>query len=72
MKNSISVNIKEKLKKRIYKLDKDSNKDTSYHLNKAIEHYLNELDELDEAVNRLKNKKDIVISSGDLRNSLGL
>lgn len=72
MKNTISVTIKERLKKRIYKLAKDSNKDTTYHLNKAIENYLDDLENLKEAKSRLKNRNDKVISSKDLRKSLGL
>lgn len=72
MKNNLSVNIKERLKKRIYKLSKESKKDTSYHLNKALENYLDEIDELREALSRLKDDNDKIISSKELRRSIGL
>ena len=72
MKNTILVNIKDRLKKRVYKLAKESKKDTSFHVNKALEYYLDELEDLKEAMSRLKNGQDKVISSKDLRKSLGL
>lgn len=72
MKNTISFNIKDRLEKRVYKLAKESKKDTSFHVNKALEYYLDELEDLKEAVHRLESKHDRVISSKDLRKSLGL
>lgn len=72
MKAEPSIKIKEKLAKRVYKLSQDTQKDTSYHLNKALENYLDETDDILEALKRLNNKKDKVISSKDLRKSLGI
>ena len=72
MKNETSIKIKDKLAKRVYKLSRETCKDTSYHLNKALENYLNETDELKEALKRLNNKKDKVISAKEFRSSLGI
>ena len=68
----ISVKLKEKLAKRIYKLSEDTNKDSSFHINKALENYLEELGEMDSALERLNDKNDPVLSSGQMRKSLGL
>lgn len=68
----ISVKLKEKLAKRIYKLSEDTNKDSSFHINKALENYLEELGEMDTALDRLNDKHDAVLSSGQMRKSLGL
>ncbi|MBZ0201673.1 MAG: hypothetical protein K8I03_01510 [Ignavibacteria bacterium] len=72
MKNETPIKIKDKLAKRVYKLSRETSKDTSYHLNKALENYLDETDELKEALKRLNNRKDKTISSKDFRKSLGI
>ncbi len=72
MKTETSIKIKEKLAQRVYKLSRETQKDTSYHLNKALENYLDETDDLKEALKRINNKKDKVITSKDFRSSLGL
>lgn len=72
MKTETSIKIKDKLAKRVYKLSRETQKDTSYHLNKALENYLDETDDLKEALKRINNKKDKVITSKEFRSSLGL
>ena len=72
MKTDETIKIKDKLAKRVYKLSRETQKDTSYHLNKALENYLDETDELKDALKRLNNKRDKVISSKDFRSSLGV
>lgn len=68
----LSIKLKEKLAKKIYKLSKDTNKDSSFHINKALENYFDELEDLNIALERVKDKSDKVISSSQLRKSLGL
>ena len=68
----MNVQIKSKLVKRVYKLSEETRKDTSFHLNKALEIYLDETDDLKTAAKRMKNGKDKVITSAELRKSLGL
>jgi predicted DNA-binding protein len=72
MRNSISINIKEKLARKIYKLSKETNKGTSYHINRALESYIAEQEDLKTALKRLNDKNDKIISSNKLRKSLGV
>ena len=69
---TITVNLKEKLVRKINKISKETKKDTSYYLNKAMENYLAEQEELNEALIRLNDKKDKVISSSEFKKSLGI
>ncbi len=68
----MTVKIKERLKKRIYKLAKESKKSTSYHLNKALENYIGDIDELRISLARLNDKSDKVMSSKEFKKSIGL
>jgi len=72
MKKNESVKIKPKLIQRIYKLSKETKKDASYHLNKAVEEYIEEQEDLKEALIRLKDDDDSIITPGQMRKSLGL
>lgn len=72
MKSDTEIKIKDNLAKRVYKLSKETQKDTSYHLNKALKNYLDETDELKEAMKRLNNKKERSISSKEFRQTLGI
>ena len=46
MGNTVSINIKENLARKINKISEETNKDTSYHVNKALENYIEEQEEL--------------------------
>jgi predicted DNA-binding protein len=72
MKNGTGIKIKPGLAKRIYKLAKETRKDVSYHLNKALEEYVAEQEDLKEAMKRLKDMDDEAISPTELRKSLGI
>ncbi|MBK8550665.1 MAG: hypothetical protein IPL53_06225 [Ignavibacteria bacterium] len=62
----LSVKLKEKLAKKIYKISKDTNTNSSFHINKAVENYVNELEDLNSAMKRLKNENDPLVSSKQL------
>ena len=70
--NELSIKVKGKIAKQIYKLSKETKKTSTYHINKALENYIEENEDLQTAKERLKDKNDIVISSKQLRKSLGL
>jgi len=70
--NEVSIKVRVKIAKKIYKLSEETNKNSSYHINRALENYIEEQGDLKTAVERLKDKKDIVISPRQLRKSLGL
>lgn len=68
----MNIQIKTRLAQRIYKLSKETKKDTAYHFNKAVEGYLEELKDLREAVRRMNNSRDKFITPAQLRKVLGL
>ena len=70
--NEFSIKVKEKIAKKIYKLSKETNKNSSYHINKALENYIEEYEDLQNALERLKDKSDVLVSPKQLRKSLGL
>jgi predicted DNA-binding protein len=72
MNNKETPKIKPKLLKRIYKLSKETKKDPSYHFNKALEDYIDEQEDLKEALNRLHDERDTVISPKQLKKVLAL
>lgn len=72
MKSTEEIKIKSKLIKRIYKLSKETKKDASYHLNRALEDYVDEQDDIKEALKRLKDNNDSILPSKQFRKSLGL
>lgn len=72
MKKNESIKIKPKLIHRIKQLSKDTNKDASYHMNKALEEYIEEQEDLNEALDRLKDKKVKYLSKEQLKKSLGI
>lgn len=72
MNNKESLKIKLRLLKRIYKFSKETKKDPSYHFNKALEDYLDEQEDLKEALQRLNDQHDVVVTPKQLRRSLAL
>ena len=66
------ISIKDKIAKQIYKLSETTKKNASYHVNKALENYFEDINDLNEALGRMKNKNDRTISSKELRKSLGI
>lgn len=70
--NDSSIKIKEKLVKQIYKIAEETNTNSSFHVNIALQNYIEEQKDLKIALKRLKNKSDLTISSKQLRKSLGL
>lgn len=70
--NDSSIKIKEKLVKQIYKIAEETNTNSSFHVNIALQNYIEEQKDLKIALKRMKNKSDLTISSKQLRKSLGL
>ncbi len=68
----VSVRIPENLNKRIKALARALDRPKSYIFRKALETYLDEYADYLIALERLKNKRDEVISSKTLREELGL
>ena len=70
--NEFSIKVKEEIAKKIYKLSKETKKTSDYHINKALENYIEDHEDFQTAMERLKDKNDIVISPKQLRKSLGI
>lgn len=67
---TISVRIPDKLKKALDTIAKETERSKSFHIQKAIEFYLNEQADLQIALDRLKDSSDKVISISEMRKKL--
>lgn len=66
------IKIKETLAKKIYKIAEETNTNSSFHVNIALQNYIDEQKDLKIAMKRLKDKTDLLISSKQIRKSLDL
>lgn len=60
------------LAKNLDEIAKETERSRSFHIQKAIEIYIEDFADLRIAIDRLRNPKDEIVSSKDLRKSLGL
>ena len=72
MKATVSIRLPEELTKNLDDIAKETERPRSFHIQKAIETYIEDFDDLRIAIDRLRNPKDEVISSKELRKSLGI
>ena len=72
MCTAISVRIPDKLASKLSEIAKETERPKSFHVQKAIEVYLNERADLQVALDRLNDTSDSVISIEDMRKELDL
>ena len=72
MKATVSIRLPDELTKNLDEIAKETERPRSFHIQKAIETYIEDFADLRIAIDRLRNPKDEVISSKELRKSLGL
>jgi RHH-type rel operon transcriptional repressor/antitoxin RelB len=72
MNTAISVRLPKQLADRLDGVAKETERSRSYIIQKALESYIEEYADLQIALDRLHDRTDAVISSGELRKSLGL
>jgi predicted DNA-binding protein len=72
MNTTLSVHIKEKLAKRLDSVAEETERTRDYHVQKAIENYLEEQEDLEIALVRSKDKSAQYISSQELRKRLSV
>jgi len=72
MKSTLSIRLPDELAKQLDDIAKETERPRSFHVQKAIESYIEEFADLQIALDRLKNPQDVLVSSRDLRKSLGL
>jgi RHH-type rel operon transcriptional repressor/antitoxin RelB len=72
MSVAISIRLPDELAENLKGIAKETDRPRSYIIQKAIEVYLEEYSDLQVALDRLRDKTDVVITSKELRKSLGL
>ena len=72
MSTAISVRIPDDLASKLDEISKETERPKSFHVQKALESYLDELADLQVALDRLHDTSDPVISIDDMRSEIGL
>ena len=71
MRSTVYMLVSEGLKKLIDDIAKETERPRSFHIQKALEAYIDDFADLRIAIDRLRNPKDEVISGKELRKTLG-
>lgn len=72
MSTAISVRLPDSVAKKLGRVAKESERSRSFLVQKAVETYLDEFADLQVALDRLRDNSDPVISSKEMRTSVGL
>jgi RHH-type transcriptional regulator, rel operon repressor / antitoxin RelB len=72
MSVAVSIRIPEQLAKRLDTLAEETERPRSFVIQKALEAYLEDYADLQVAIDRLRDKSDTIITSEEMRKSLGL
>lgn len=72
MSTAVSIRLPERLAKELDHIAEETERPRSFHVQKALETYVEDFADVQIALDRLRDPKDPVISSRDLRKSLGL
>jgi RHH-type rel operon transcriptional repressor/antitoxin RelB len=72
MSKAISIRIPDELASRLSEIAKETERPKSFHVQKALEAYLNEVADLQVAIDRLRDTSDPVISLEEMRKELEL
>lgn len=72
MSTAVSIRLPEVLAKELDHIAEETERPRSFHVQKALETYVEDFADVQIALDRLRDHKDSVISSRDLRKSLGL
>ena len=72
MKSTVSIRLPDELTKNLDDIANETERPRSFHIQKAIELYIEDFADLRIALDRLRNPKDEVVTSQELRKSLGL
>jgi RHH-type rel operon transcriptional repressor/antitoxin RelB len=71
MSSSVSVRLNDRTARALDRLSKQTERPKTYFIEKALESYLEEYADYQVALDRLRDKDDPVISSGDLKKRIG-
>jgi RHH-type rel operon transcriptional repressor/antitoxin RelB len=72
MSTAVSIRLPETLAKELDHIAEETERSRSFHVQKALETYIEDFADVQIALDRLRDSKDPVISGRDLRKSLGL
>lgn len=72
MSASISIRIRDDLAEKLAEISKETERPKSFHIQKAIEAYLEEQADLQIALDRLHDTSDPIVDMQDMRENLGL
>jgi len=72
MSTAVSIRLPDTLAKELAHISEETERPKSFHIQKAIESYIEDFADVQVALDRLRDPKDAVISSAELRISLGL
>lgn len=72
MSTAVSIRLPEALAKELDHIAEETERPRSFHVQKALETYIEDFADVQIALDRLRDSKDPVISGRDLRKSLGL
>ena len=72
MSRAISIRIPDELAEQLEGVAKETDRPRSYIIQKALESYLEDFADLQIALDRLRDKSDPLVTSAEMRKSLGL
>jgi RHH-type rel operon transcriptional repressor/antitoxin RelB len=72
MSTAVSIRLPDSLARELDHIADDTERPRSFHMQKALEAYVEDFADLRVALDRLRDPKDILVSGKDLRKSLGL
>ena len=72
MSVAVSIRLPPPLARELDQIAGETERSRSFHIQKAIESYIADFADVQVALDRLRNPKDPVVSSRELRKSLGL
>ena len=72
MSTAVSIRLPDNLAKQLDQISDETERPRSFHVQKALESYVEDFADLQIALDRLREPKDKLISGKELRKSLGL
>ena len=72
MSAALSIRLPEPLAKELDQIAEETERSRSFHIQKALENYIEDFADVQIAIDRLRDPRDPVVSGKDLRKSLGL
>jgi RHH-type transcriptional regulator, rel operon repressor / antitoxin RelB len=72
MSRAISIRIPDELAEQLEGVARETDRPRSYIIQKALESYLEDIADLQIALDRLRDKSDPLVTSAEMRKSLGL